>query len=130
MDGICHWLQNIMAFTMMNKLSKLSYAVANATKRIVIITTSLLVLMNHVTTANIVGMSMAILGVFLYNKVKLDEKLARESLPTVMKREKTVELWNNNQQFNSKVHLTAPQDAKSYNNYNHLIPNGNGLRHF
>lgn len=124
MDGICHWLQNILAFTMMNKLSKLSYAVANATKRIVIISTSLLVLMNHVTAANIVGMAMAILGVFLYNKVKLDEKLANERLPvTAMHPEKTVELWNNNH-FNSKVQLTSP--AAAYFTY----PNGNGYRQF
>ena len=61
-DGALHWLQNILAFTLLKMVTPLTYAVANVTKRIAVITVSLLLLKNPVTTTNMGGMMMAILG--------------------------------------------------------------------
>ena len=61
-DGCLHWMQNLLAFTLLKMVTPLTYAVANVTKRIAVITASLLLLKNPVTFTNMGGMLMAIIG--------------------------------------------------------------------
>ncbi|CAG5107407.1 Oidioi.mRNA.OKI2018_I69.chr1.g3305.t1.cds [Oikopleura dioica] len=69
-SGVCSLLQNLTAFSVMALVSTVSYSVASATKRVVVIAVSLLTLKNPVNAFNVGGMVMACCGVFLYNRVK------------------------------------------------------------
>ncbi|GFS14371.1 solute carrier family 35 member E1-like protein [Elysia marginata] len=84
--GIFNMMHNVLAFSVLAMVTPLSYAVANATKRIAIIGGSLIILQNPVGPLNIVGMLVAVFGVLIYNKAKYDQlqaKRRKEVLPHV-----------------------------------------------
>ncbi|KAK4297359.1 hypothetical protein Pmani_030211 [Petrolisthes manimaculis] len=82
-DGGLSWLQNFVAFTILHHVTPLTYAVANATKRISIITVSLVLLGNPITVPNVAGMFLAIMGVLGYNKAKYDANQSRKKCAVV-----------------------------------------------
>jgi len=108
-DGLLHFLQNILAFTLIKLVTSLTYAVANATKRIAVISVSLLFLKNPVTPMNVAGMALTMFGVFCYNRAKHQENLAATTLPTKMPTAPTPPyIWQNHITYDSKVQVAAP----------------------
>lgn len=74
MDGLVSFLQNVLAFSFLNLVTPLTYSVANASKRLFIISLSILIFRNHISFLNFVGIGLAIFGVFLYNTAKIEKK--------------------------------------------------------
>jgi solute carrier family 35 protein E1 len=85
-DGLLNFLQNVLAFSVLNVVSPLTYSVANASKRIFIILVSLFFFGNQVGVYNFLGIFIAVAGVFLYNKAKHEERNQKNYIP----------LFNNN----------------------------------
>jgi len=81
-DGLLSFFQNILAFTVLKMVTPLTYAVANASKRIAIIGLSLILLRNPVSFTNCAGMLLAVFGVLLYNRAKHIERGQEALLPT------------------------------------------------
>eukprot|EP00043_Microstomoeca_roanoka_P015777 m.158394 g.158394 ORF g.158394 m.158394 type:complete len:335 (-) comp16332_c0_seq1:247-1251(-) len=81
LGGICNSMQTIFAFTFLSYVTPVTYSVANVAKRVLIIAASMMFFNNPVTPANLAGITIAILGIALYNKAKLDER-QRQSLQT------------------------------------------------
>jgi len=76
-DGFCNFVYNVLAFTLISNLSAVSYAIAGSTKRLVVIIISILVLHNPVTKMNLFGISLALIGVIIYNQIKYNETKQR-----------------------------------------------------
>ncbi|EDQ84990.1 uncharacterized protein MONBRDRAFT_29680 [Monosiga brevicollis MX1] len=77
--------QTIFAFTFLSLVTPVTYSVANVGKRVVIIVLAMIVFRNPVTWQNLIGISIAMLGIAMYNKAKLDEKAQASAIAAVSK---------------------------------------------
>mmetsp|Transcript_22788 Transcript_22788/g.68639 ORF Transcript_22788/g.68639 Transcript_22788/m.68639 type:complete len:347 (+) Transcript_22788:286-1326(+) len=66
--------QTVSAFTFLSLVPPVTYSVANVTKRVAIISLSIVYFGQRATMANVLGMSTTFLGVGLYNYVKIKER--------------------------------------------------------
>ncbi|RVE41153.1 hypothetical protein evm_014198 [Chilo suppressalis] len=70
-NDLAAWLQAVLAFSVLSRVSPLAYAVASAAKRAAVVGASLLVLRNPASPLNLAGMALAGLGVLAYNRAKI-----------------------------------------------------------
>lgn len=78
LDGFLTFLQNVIAFTVLSLVSPLTYSVCNSSKRIFVIIISLITMKNPITFTNSFGMSVAVIGVLLYNRAKHEQNKSKE----------------------------------------------------
>lgn len=69
-NSLAHWLQNIMAFSVLSGVSPLTYSIMNTLKRLFVIALSIVWFGNPITASNAIGICIAISGVMLYNRAK------------------------------------------------------------
>uniref|UniRef100_A0A0K0F2D9 Solute carrier family 35 member E1 (inferred by orthology to a human protein) n=1 Tax=Strongyloides venezuelensis TaxID=75913 RepID=A0A0K0F2D9_STRVS len=69
-SGFIAFIQNFCAFTLIHHLTALSYSIANTSKRIVVISSSIFFFQNNINALNILGMTLSIAGVAFYNRIK------------------------------------------------------------
>mmetsp|Transcript_8405 Transcript_8405/g.21440 ORF Transcript_8405/g.21440 Transcript_8405/m.21440 type:complete len:314 (+) Transcript_8405:195-1136(+) len=67
LDGLSYHLQSVTAYYTMSLLSPVSQSVSNTLKRALLIVLSIMYFQNEVGLYNVLGVSIVIFGVFLYN---------------------------------------------------------------
>jgi len=80
-NGISHWLQTVLAFKALQMVSPVTYSIANSLKRVFVIVSSVLWFGNWVSFTNGLGILIAILGMFMYNRAKLEQRLLAAESP-------------------------------------------------
>ncbi|XP_014359926.2 solute carrier family 35 member E1 homolog [Papilio machaon] len=83
-DGALAWLQAVVAFSVLSRVSPLAYAVASAAKRAAVVAASLLLLRNPAPPLNLAGMALAALGVLVYNRAKLHARRPPPPTPALL----------------------------------------------
>eukprot|EP01121_Diplochlamys_sp_Union-15-3_P013011 TRINITY_DN3974_c0_g1_i1.p1 TRINITY_DN3974_c0_g1~~TRINITY_DN3974_c0_g1_i1.p1 ORF type:complete len:312 (-),score=12.81 TRINITY_DN3974_c0_g1_i1:36-971(-) len=73
LNSICYFGQVLSAFILLGWVSTLTYSVISVSKRVFVITASILYFGNAVTITNVVGTTLAISGVFYYSYAKVRE---------------------------------------------------------
>lgn len=75
LDGIMSFSQNILAFSLLSMCSPLTYSIANCSKRVAIISLSFVFFsIQHLTFQSMLGIGIALFGIFAYNVAKHAEK--------------------------------------------------------
>lgn len=73
LNSTLHFLQTIFAFSLLSLISPVTYSIASLLKRITVIVFSVIWFGHDVSFLQVVGVSMAMGGVWLYNKAKMEE---------------------------------------------------------
>jgi len=73
-NSCSYWIQNVLAFALVSKITTLTYAIAGVTKRIILITSSVLYFGNPVNWLNGIGIALSVSGVGLYHASKYLER--------------------------------------------------------
>ncbi|KAI8906763.1 triose-phosphate transporter family-domain-containing protein [Gorgonomyces haynaldii] len=72
LNGISHFLQNVLAFTILSHVSPVTYSIASLVKRIFVITASILYFGDPVSFVQGSGISLTFFGLWLYNEARRD----------------------------------------------------------
>ena len=70
LNGMSHFAQNILAFTILSQVSPVTYSIASLVKRIFVITSSIIWFGDDVGVTQACGITLTFVGLWLYDRAK------------------------------------------------------------
>jgi solute carrier family 35 protein E1 len=89
-NGTFHFVQSLVAFTLLSMVSPVTYSVASLIKRVFVICFALIWFGNKITTIQGVGIALTFLGLYLYDRTSETAKADRRAKLLGMKEQPTL----------------------------------------
>ena len=79
-NGITHFSQTFLAFTILSMVSPVTYSIASLVKRIFVIASSIVLFEHELSTIQIIGLFLTFFGLYLYDDAKNDVAISEAAL--------------------------------------------------
>ena len=86
LNGLSHFAQNVLAFTLLAKVSPITYSIASLFKRIFVISASIVYFKDQVNIYQGLGISLTFVGLWLYNTARKDVATKEEMVEKIQER--------------------------------------------
>ncbi|RMZ83912.1 hypothetical protein DV737_g1524, partial [Chaetothyriales sp. CBS 132003] len=78
-NGLSHFFQNILAFTLLSMMSPVSYSVASLIKRVWVIAVAVVWFRSSTTALQLAGILLTMIGLYLYDRTSMEDAAERRA---------------------------------------------------